>query len=506
MTQAREYLRVSFDRSGQERSQDEQHDDNHRAADRNEWTLGNPYRENGSASASRYGTKARDTFALLMADLKRDRFAAQVLILWESSRGSRKVSEWVTLIELCEERGVRIHITSDGKTYDLSDARDRRSLQEDAVDAEYESSKVSKRTKRAAAATAAAGKPSGRVPFGYRRTYHPETRKLVAQEQEPTEAKVIVELFDRLHKGHSLHSIAADFEQRGIRGRPTPAKPATPSRHARPAKPGVVFSAQHLRSLALNPAYSGKRVHDPYRNPGGHTLSERAVLTDATWPALVDRAVFLAVTRRLTAPDRVTTRPGRGVHLLSMIAVCDVCSGPLAARMSKERQREYTCHRKGCVRVGYHGLDDLAEAAMLAYLSRPDNAGRLTADQGGGERLRAAQERVAEIRAELTDLARQVGAGRLSATLAASAEPAILARLRAAERDEEEMSTPDELRGLIGPAAQVARRWKAAPMSAKREVARLLLSPAVLGELRVTRSLTPGHRCPVAERVVWAKG
>jgi hypothetical protein len=34
-------------------------------------------------------------------------------------------------------------------------------------------------------------------------------------------------------------------------------------------------------------------------------------------------------------------------------------------------------------------------------------------------------------------------------------------------------------------------------------VARLLFSLDLLGELRVTRSPTPGRRCPVSERVRW---
>ena len=54
---AREYQRVSFDKSGRERSQDEQHGDNERAAQRFGWALGKPYRDTGSAS--RYARKAR---------------------------------------------------------------------------------------------------------------------------------------------------------------------------------------------------------------------------------------------------------------------------------------------------------------------------------------------------------------------------------------------------------------------------------------------------------------
>lgn len=165
-TQAREYLRVSHDRF-RERSNDEQHNDNSRSVTERGWTLGDPYRDTGSAS--RYATRSRDGYDLLVSDLGRDRFDADVLVLWESSRGNRKVGEWVTLIELCEERSVRIHVTTHNRTYDPANARDHRSLLEDAVDSEYESAKISERARRAALADAADGKPHGPVPYGYRR-------------------------------------------------------------------------------------------------------------------------------------------------------------------------------------------------------------------------------------------------------------------------------------------------------------------------------------------------
>src|SRR5712692_272344 len=139
MTTAREYLRVSQDRTGHLQSPDEQHADNERAGQAHGFTLGKPYREANGVSASRYSTRARDAFGELSADLRKGRFGADVLVLWESSRGSRKVGEWVTLIEACEAAGVKVHVTTHGRTYDPANARDRRSLLEDAVDSEYES-------------------------------------------------------------------------------------------------------------------------------------------------------------------------------------------------------------------------------------------------------------------------------------------------------------------------------------------------------------------------------
>ena len=84
MTTAREYLRVSHDRSGRERSNDEQHADNVATAkvfgiD----SFGEPYRDTGSAS--RHARKKRDDFARLLDDLASGSFGADLLVLGSSA-------------------------------------------------------------------------------------------------------------------------------------------------------------------------------------------------------------------------------------------------------------------------------------------------------------------------------------------------------------------------------------------------------------------------------------
>ncbi|MBC3193845.1 recombinase family protein [Pseudonocardia sp. C8] len=493
---AREYLRVSLDRSGRARSLDEQHDDNAATAEREGWTLGTPYRDE-SVSASRYSKKVRDGFAELMADLDSGRFGASVLIIWESSRGSRRAGEWCDLIDICAERGVAIHVTTHGRTYDPTNGRDRRTLQEDAVDSEYESSKVSLRAKRAAAANAADGKPHGPVAYGYRRTYDGHTRRYIGQEPHPDEAPVVAELFDRVIKGHSLRSITADLAERGIQKRS-----------------GGPFSGAHLRSLLLNPTYAGLRVHDPGRNGVRGTQRPAALSTDArivpgAWPGIVSEADYYAVQRILTNPTRRTTRPGRGVHLLSMIARCAECDSRLAAT-NRARRREYQCHERGCVRVDADELDSIAEKAMLKWLARADIHEALAAgndDQNAEiENVRA---EIASLRTRLDELADAVADGSVSLTLAARTEPQLLERLRAAEARERELQTPSALRGLITPGKNVAAAWGKSPMSTRRAVARILLAPDLLGTL-VAHRRPEGRRgggatMPVVERIDWLR-
>jgi DNA invertase Pin-like site-specific DNA recombinase len=489
----REYLRVSQDRSGRARSIDEQHDDNERAAEAHGFILNGKLYSDTSISASRYGTKVRGQFGDLLADLEHDRFGADILVLWESSRGSRKVGEWVTLIELCETAGVRIHVTTHGRTYDPANARDRRSMLEDAVDSAYQSDKASDAIQRAAAATAARGEPHGRIPYGYTRSYDPKTRKLVSQDPEPAEAAIVREIFARLRKGHSLRSIASDFAERGVRTRT-----------------GKPFEASHLRDIALRPIYGGLRIHEPGNRSGRYHGSLDGAVT-ATWKPLVDRETFSAVRAMLTAPERLTSRPGRARHLLSLIAACDVCSGKLSVsyRRHDDRRRMYECRERSCVRIGADALDQYAERVMLAYLARDDVIAQLRAGPSrDDEELAKVRGDLEAARAELMSL-RKLGSKpvgdpqRLSAASVAAIEPGLASQITGLEERERELTTPHALAGIITPGKDVARRWKAAPMPARREVARMLCSPAMLGQLRVGRSPKPGHDVAPELRVTW---
>lgn len=428
----------------------------------------------------------------MIGDLRRDRFGADVLVLWEGSRGSRKVGEWVELIELCEDHTVRIAVTTDERMYDPANARDRKTLLDNATDAEYESAKISARAKRAQAANAAAGRPNGQVPYGYRRRYDEVTRELVAQEPLEAEAAVVRELFERVAAGHSIRSITRDFEARGVRNRS-----------------GVPFKPVVLRNMAINEAYRGKRAHTP--RSVKMSLQERrrlATVTDAIWPALVPERTWLAVRRILDDPERKAVRYARGQHAFTMIIRCDACSGPLAVTYRKTSKghplpAQYFCRDHGCVRIDKAPVDEIVEAAIIGYLSRPDHVDQLTAADGNDEALATVRLEVAELRAELDELADQLGRGKLSAMVVARAEPQILERLRTAERREKELATPSALRGLIEPGDDVAERWDAAPIPAKRRIARLLLTPDVLGELRIARSPTRGHKVPAIDRLVW---
>ncbi len=58
---------------------------------------------------------------------------------------------------------------------------------------------------------------------------------------------------------------------------------------------------------------------------------------------------------------------------------------------------------------------------------------------------------------------------------------------------------------MIEPGPDVAQRWEAAPMSARRQVARLLCSAPRLGQLRLMRAPVKGQRSAAYKRVEWRR-
>lgn len=91
-------------------------------------------------------------------------------------------------------------------------------------------------------------------------------------------------------------------------------------------------------------------------------------------------------------------------------------------------------------------------------------------------------------------------AGRASVAALVRAEPVLLAEIKKWEARVKELSTPSVLRGLIEPGADVTQRWAMAPFSTRRELARILLTPDFLGQLRL-RAVSPAHSDRVRPKI-----
>lgn len=316
-------VRVSEDRSGRLRSNAEQLADNDEVLakrakrEHRPWVLGRVY-DDGEGSASEHQRKRRVTFDGLVADLESGRFSANVLAVWEISRGSRQVDEWVKLIRLCTQLGVQFLVIGSNTLLDPGDPDDRARLYSAAVAAEIESLKTSKRTKRATKNNAKAGTFSGgRRPYGYAK----DGVTIV-----PHERDVILDCVKALLGGRSVRAIAKDLNAAG-----------------EVTSTGKAWHPGPLRTILASARIAGMSSHD------------RAVVGPAAWPAIIDDAQHRRILAVLAASARTPSR-GRQSWMLTGLLRCGKCNATLIGNTDIRGVRRYIC-RKG---PGYDGCGGLA--------------------------------------------------------------------------------------------------------------------------------------------------
>lgn len=480
----REYLRVSKARSSQEgRSPDQQHDENTQAIARHPgWSLHqDPYREPTSVSASRYSKKSRAEFQRLLADLEDSRFDADALALWESSRGSRRAGEWVTLLELCEERGVRIWVTTHGRLYDPANARDRRTLLEDAVDSEYESAKTSTRVRRDVRANADKGRPHGKNIYGYERVYNQANGDLLKVVEHTEQAPIVKEAAARVLAGETFYAIAKDFNARGI-------EPRRPSFTERRRVLG--WTPPAIKQMLTMPAYAGLRQHR------GEILDG----VEAVWPPLIAPNEWQKLQSVMASRGKRRINNWPAKHLLGGIAECGVCgAGTRVGKQNAGKQQydpetgeklprdyylTYVCSGAPG-KTGFHvamretHLDLLVTEVVLARIQRPDFLARLGQEDDGVDDERAAL--LEEIRGhrEWLEQVRERAERERKLELLFDQEQRVTPRIKEAQKRLEALAATDPLVLELAGAADVEARWEELSIIEKRQVIRLLVVPRI---------------------------
>lgn len=335
-----------------------------------------------------------------------------------------------------------------------------------------ESEIKSERILAALESNAETGRSHGRETYGWDRVHDRKGRSrdvLNAQE-----AAVIREATARILRGDSLASIVADFNARGI---VPPADAKRPPEQRR----GLPWRKGSLRAMVVRERNAGLRVH------------RGEIIGDGAWEPILDRGTWERVCAVLADPARRTSVGSVARHLLSGIAVCDVCGGPIAGTMNRQTP-SYKCAAKSHVTRNRADVDDLISRLVVARLSRSD-AVDLLAPRDRGHLDAAAEARAVEAR--MDEAADQFADGtitrrqleRINARLRPQLDDA-LARARVVD-------DAPLLAGVVG-AVDVQAAWEALPLTRRRAVVDLLL------EVRIARA-KQGARTfdPETVRVEW---
>lgn len=460
------YDRVSDDRKNDARSVKRQHRANRDACTANGW-IDRDYSDNDKG-ASRFSKAIRDDWDRLVADLDAGR--VHVVILWEVSRGGRELEAWARFLNLCRAHGTLIHITERDRTYDVRRAEDWKQLATDGVDSAAETDKLSGRIRSGVLEVAVNGEPTNKCAYGYVREHDSRTKQLIGQFPDPDAAPIVRGIFERIARGVPLAAITRELNDAEV-----------------PAPRGGTWSQSGVRKVATRLAYIARRDY-------------RGTVYTVDCVALVSDELFYTVQRILSDPRRNphlkgNTKPGKAVHLLSGVAVCDVCEGPLGAH-NRNGVRVYRCKSASvCVSIRADRADEYVKLLLCKVLSDPEEFAHLTPTDDGA--VVAARTEVARLEAEIVTARGLLKAGRYSQLDYADIAGDLRTKLQAAQKAAEVATIPATLRALLTPDDRnrdMRERFADLPVAAQREVVRTVMN------VRVRKGMK-GHAVPVEDRV-----
>jgi site-specific DNA recombinase len=414
-------------------------------------------------SASRYSTKPRPDYDKLLAHVRSG--DCRVVSMWEASRGSRQLAEWIGLVDLCRDRGVLIRIFADGgRTFDPRRRRDYRALADEGMDAHDETERLSERVRAGQRDAAQEGRPPGPLLYGYRRVYGAPSddsrsgggyrRREITQVVDEAQAAIVRRLAADTLDGEPLIKQARKLNAEGV---------PTASGKGR-------WSNVQIGRLLRHPGYVGDRV---YRGE---------VIATGAWPAILDRDDHRRLRALLEAPGRLRNH---GRHELAhQLSGAAICGGRCGTPIRTLRGTKYACRRPGCMQVAasMSAMDDVVDRLVIARLRQVDVAA-VFAPAVDDAQIQKVRRELAEAREHLAGFYAEAGAGRLSARAVATVEAATLPRIDRLEGKLRRLATPPVLRELA--TVDVAGTWHALPVGIRREVivalARVVLSPGGRG-------------------------
>lgn len=304
------YTRISQDKRGEGAGSERQLQDCRELCAARGWTIVGEF-DDPNITASK--GKVRPAFEALLAS------NPERIVVWDVDRLLRSPKELERIIDL----GLEVHtVTQSNVKLDLESADGRVMARIAVAMAAREGEQKARRVARQAEDRAAEGRPKwGRRPFGY-------NRDATIREDE---AQHLREAYSLIVGGASVSSIARKWNELGLTT--TGGKPWSP-----------VMVSELLRSA---------------RN-AGILVFRGSEIGPGTWEGIVTETTYRAAMRIFSKPERRTGGSGKRKYLLTGVAVCAVCGGPIAGgTKGKDTEPHYRCSHKDHFRAPVEYLDGL---------------------------------------------------------------------------------------------------------------------------------------------------
>ncbi|NUP73200.1 MAG: recombinase family protein [Sinomonas sp.] len=407
------YGRNSDDAIGEGSSVTDQLATGRRLCDDHKWRVKREFSDT-DISASRHARKTRDDFEALVDYIAHEPVppnVRRIAVAFQSSRYYRDLEAYVRLRAACIRSNTLL--CYNGQVYDLSRRDDRKATAMHAVDAEDEAEGIRDGNLRAANSQAQAGLPHGKLLYGYERTYQTVAgrKRCTGQTEDPNRGPYVLKAMQRLDAGHSLRALT-----RWLNEQPAAAR-----------LDGKPWTETFVRSMLLNRAYLGERVHR-----GEYIKAVWAPIKGLETPE--GRAMFNRVTATLTNPSRLMQRGSEVAHLLSYLALCGECGDHAVLRYlapNSKRKPGLCCNEKNDTSIVEARLDAYVEEAVITWFSdkAKARAALIPADDKVKELAASAQklinayeEQLREARAQAQEYDDTAGRFRLSAVSLAAIE------------------------------------------------------------------------------------
>ena len=434
------YTRISADVNGDKLGVQRQEDDARKLCADRGWTVVEVFCDNDRSAYDR--RKTRPGYAAMLEAVKAREI--NVIVAWHPDRLHRQMRELVPFIDVVTEYSVKVETVTAGH-YDLSTPSGQMQAHMLGSVAQYESEHKSERIRRKMDANAAAGiNHGGMRPYGWA-----ADRTTL----DPSEAAVVRDAADRVLAGESVRGIARDLNAAGHR-----------SATGRPWRDVTV------RDMLLRPRNAGLRLH------------HGEVVGHGKWEPILPPDRFHQVEAILSNPARRTT-PGRNgrVHLLSVLARCGVCDGPVVVAKSKPYKGQskpiYRCRSTHVVR-DQASVDDLVTRVIIGRLSLPD-AAELLVESDRADEAAVAAGRVQELQDRLNDAAEAYAAGAVTLAQLTTINAAVRPKL-----DEAQVAaaSPNRARvlGDLVDATDPAAVWEQLTPERRRAVVDLLVEVRIM--------------------------
>ncbi|MDH6465950.1 site-specific DNA recombinase [Micromonospora sp. A200] len=312
------YLRMSMDRTGEGAGLERQEQACRALALARGWEVVAVVDDTISATTARLADRPGWQHVVRMIEAGE----ADLIAAWHLERVTRSMKDLESLIELAVERGVGL-ATATGDI-DLTTDVGRMVARILAAVATAETERKAERQILANDQRVAEGKPQWiRRPFGY------ELDGTLREDEAAAVRKAYHDAID----GKALTTIAREWNDAGF----TTSAPG--SEMARPRAP-------RKRNYDPTGRWTNVAVRALLRSPRNMAKSTLygEIMGDAKWSPIVDEATWRAVERKLADRERPDSSWGKLANLLSGIATCSVCDGPMgASRRGKEGESIYTC-------------------------------------------------------------------------------------------------------------------------------------------------------------------